>query len=1718
MTKEAHGPSLAPEPPQHSGEPTSKHPSVRVLDPVTTTTTTTTSSSSSSSSSNKTDPNTIPSSTALDSDPSTTPDTPPTTVTTAQCGGEVQSMATSPPTTSRSSREPDNPTAGAGTASGIPYGTRSRNRTGASRPNYAEDKELELDFEGAATTKEKNGRKAAEPASVTTTTTEPGRPANNTRKAAAVAASEQDLSVTMRSHSKEPIPGTSTFSAKPTAPGGAIPTSKKRKAGGQPATHAVQASSQPAPQVIMASPANRQSSNAPTICLGFRETNMLSFDNGGARLRNKKLVADDGTVLEVNDHVYLVCEPPGEPYYLGRIMEFLHVQNDATQPIEALRLNWYYRPKDIGRKVNDTRQVFASMHSDISPLTALRGKCQIKHRSEVEKLDELRKMKDWFWYEKLYDRYIHRYYEVIPTRQVINVPEEVKRVLDDRWKYILVESGRGKELTSAVKSCKRCTRYCASNDSVDCAVCRNTYHMSCVNPPLLKKPSRGFAWACGPCSKAQEKKLEARNTPNMNTLSNDAEDDDANDDDDDLQDAPTGDSVGTGRTTPTKASDTEYPVIHPGTAEQIHQASLWPFRYLGIHCRVEDALDYDDRIYPRASSRLGPRHQANVPAWPGRPVEYVKTVEIKRKYVKGGSQKKGSKLTEETIAALEAEKLAREARPKWVMDEPPGYIRRGEDYDDEDLNNTAQLLYKLPETSTSSDGTASDDMIVDNEAAPSGNTPLENVIDDYMLQAKKLAKPLGLPELSTNLLDVALETLFSHDFDAQKALASLSSTDKKVFKEPDLSPSELKKFEDGVSKYGSEWHSIKKHVKSVSAANIVRFYYTWKKTDRGKHVWGNYSGRKGKKEAKKAEVNTGKLQDDVADDHDDSAFDNDKAFAKKRGFECKFCATRTSRQWRRAPNTPAGTTVMENPNSKPTAKDKGSQLMVALCRRCAELWRRYAIQWEDIDEVAKKVAQGGSRAWKRRIDEEVMKELVTANEVTNQPPTIQQPPPVEAPPMIVYANPPPGPEPPKKKMKAAAVAALVPEVPEHTIVEFVATPNPPGPKKKAPVEKVIVAPPPPPPEPPKPKLLPCSICAQMDPMEQYLCCKDCRLAVHRTCYGALEEARSDGRWVCPMCSNDKNPQVSIQYKCMLCPVEFTAHDFAEPQRAINKKKSEKDRGRDREERESAIKNAEFFKKKQEEANKPSNPREPLKRTANNNWVHVTCAVFTPEVKFGNAKALEPSEGIPSIPSARAPVHVECANQAEFVLGFDIAPVKSSRRDQVNIVSMNGEVGTMTAAIWCKEHVPTKTIVYRIHDVDTDTGLTALQLYSQNFKQADLALTGTVRKATLINQSTKAINPSANPVASNRRTSTTNGIHVGRRGSTSHVKEEEASGGVSPAVSIQPKKKCATCDVDVTPKWHTYALVPTGSATPQVRVDAASPSVNLTIQPRDQQRTNGTVDVDENNGNVALAVAALGRDVQTASPQPLEYQCHKCHIKKVRREPTPKVEAPSPAVQQETLPAPAPTIQPIPAPLPSITPEVSQPVQQQYNWPQPPVYPSNSPYNDWSRPVTTSHSISSVHQLNGHHSPRAPIVSAHTLNSQTQMRQAPVAHSPLQNGHMHSTTNGYPSSPHRNLGGPTGHLQQNGGGFPSYAATRPGYQHLTNGGPPPRAPEHPFTQPSAPVHSRTSFGSARESPSMHREPPVPNRDLNNTHNGNMRPHDGRVNGGASASPSLRNLLS
>ncbi|PYH36714.1 DNA-binding E3 ubiquitin-protein ligase SNT2 [Aspergillus neoniger CBS 115656] len=333
-----------------------------------------------------------------------------------------------------------------------PYGTRSRGRNAAPRPNYAEDRDIDVDLEIAQPVSKSakrssgvsgsfvNGVKADSEEPVSSATSRKSLTAVNGANGAAAA--------------KDLIPGTSSFSAKfeeGTAPTSANSSSRKRK---QPASSTTS-------NAASGNAAKKIFTTAPGLAYNPAETNMVSFESRGAYLKDGKLRADDGTTYAVNDHVYLICEPPGEPYYLARIMEFLPSKDAPSGPIEALRVNWYYRPRDIQRKVADTRLVFASMHSDTCPLTSLRGKCQIQHLSEITDIDTYRKTRDCFWYDKMFDRYIHRYYDVIPTSKVINVPGNVKKVLDQRWKFVLVEIGRRKELTSAVKTCKRCSLYAA---------------------------------------------------------------------------------------------------------------------------------------------------------------------------------------------------------------------------------------------------------------------------------------------------------------------------------------------------------------------------------------------------------------------------------------------------------------------------------------------------------------------------------------------------------------------------------------------------------------------------------------------------------------------------------------------------------------------------------------------------------------------------------------------------------------------------------------------------------------------------------------------------------------------------------------------------------------------------------------------------------------------------------------------------------------------------------------------------------------------------------------------------------------------------------------------------------------------------------------------------------------------------------------------------------
>lgn len=1277
--------------------------------------------------------------------------------------------------------------------------------------------------------------------------------------------------------------------------------------------------------------------------------------------------------------------------------------------------------------------------------------------------------------------------------------------------------------------------------------------MNCVRPPLLKKPARGFAWSCGPCSRKQERKLEARNIPRLDEKAHEGEEEEPLDEEEEEH----------GGVTISNGADSELQGVgpRPATAEQIAQAKLWPYRYLGIHCRAEDALDYDDRIYPRASSRLGPKHQANVVVWHGQPVELVKPAEIKRRYTKGGGYKKDGKSSKETTAAMEEEKTSKEKRPRWVMDEPSGYVHRGEGLPNDDPKNTAKIQFRMPEV-----GEVSTRGVSHWKSDPLDPNQREKVVDEYMTHAKAKAYHLGVEEYSTNFLDKALELLYKENFNVQRALSSLSGVQKRAdLKEPELTKEELKRFEEGVSRYGSELRNVSRHVgKSRKHGEIVRFYYMWKKTPRGQQIWGSYEGRKGKKQAKQIDT---KLVDDVADEVDDSAFDNAKASSRKRRFECKFCSSRKSPQWRRAPLTAPGTTVPVDPGSR-NSKEQGDHLIVALCQRCAGLWRKYGIQWENIDEVAKKVANSGGRAWRRKMDEEFLLELVNANEmssigVSSATAAAAASVGVEVPPRLTIQ---PGQEASKKRQKAENQATL--PLPNGATVE---------PPKKKPVEK-----PPEPlvPEQPIVRVLPCAVCYEMEPTgDQRLTCKHCRLTVHRNCYG-IAEGRPINKWSCDTCSNDTAPQVSTSYECVLCPVVHNEQDLLEPPKVSHKKKSDREREKERLEREMVLERTEQYHRRQDENGRPKNPREPFKKTTGNRWVHVTCAVWHPEIKFSNAASLEASEGFQSIPATRfeqycklcktntgacischqcaASFHVACAIQYGYRLGFDITPVKGSRKDAVSTLTIGSETGNVTPVAYCREHT-VKTIVHSISEPIENSSLNALQLFARTYKQADLSLTGTVRKAAMMNSATRGLTPAT---STGHRASISNPAPVPRSSRVSPaavtVKSEEFDEDgdrvvhLSDNVVNEPTQKvCSVCEHDTSPKWHKIEAKPSpavnnqanqadkdvpvlleegyGFTDGQVNGGALHQAETLAnegsgMNGHHSSQDESPLQLHQNPGNIDPDIQSPGAAALDRQDSPA-YLCHKCYLKKLRNPTPPPAMSDGMDESQSECRAVA-----IDTPSPPPPPPPPQPL-----WAFPPPGSGHDHYATWSGPPPV-HYAGPPRLANGvpHSPPGAP---------PPLPTHFPPPPGQYHNGYRHPTfdhempsqrlMNGMPGAYHASRNHP-GHLAATA--YPPHVPPATRVHHAAPPAPPPRDVISPRMQPT---HGPHGPPRAEENPfavpfQAHRSPRQDHQAIYGSPRGtnNERPEtppgamgrggawpgaDGALSNGASASPSLRNLL-
>jgi hypothetical protein len=175
-----------------------------------------------------------------------------------------------------------------------PYGTRSRNRPGTSRINYAEDVEMEFEMAPAST----NGN-ASDPSSHGLATTE-GKQSIGVggKKGSHAAGSSHAPWGTSAPHSKDHPPKTEIESAPTSVPSPApapAPPAKRRKNAAAHATNGTHANTAAPSQT-----ATRRANNAAVAPNSTRETNMLTFENTGARLKNHRLQADDGQTVSIN--------------------------------------------------------------------------------------------------------------------------------------------------------------------------------------------------------------------------------------------------------------------------------------------------------------------------------------------------------------------------------------------------------------------------------------------------------------------------------------------------------------------------------------------------------------------------------------------------------------------------------------------------------------------------------------------------------------------------------------------------------------------------------------------------------------------------------------------------------------------------------------------------------------------------------------------------------------------------------------------------------------------------------------------------------------------------------------------------------------------------------------------------------------------------------------------------------------------------------------------------------------------------------------------------------------------------------------------------------------------------------------------------------------------------------------------------------------------------
>ncbi|KAJ2743892.1 putative PHD type zinc finger protein with BAH domain-containing protein [Coemansia sp. BCRC 34301] len=948
------------------------------------------------------------------------------------------------------------------------------------------------------------------------------------------------------------------------------------------------------------------------------------------------VVIAGGTVVAVDDYVYLQPENSDDPYYIGRIMEFVYVsrvrqprlshsmathqksvadsrsrgRQVASSPASSVnggdshsdallrvRLAWFQRPRDlpIARvRAKDARLLVATMHSDINPVNSIKGKCQVRHSSEIADFSAWKAKSDHYYYSQLFDRYSTRLYDIIPVTQIRNAPQNVLQKLLDTYEFIFAEGQKITDLVSTRRACTICATWCSINDSLKCSLCEKNYHMQCLDPPIARKPAKGYSWQCAACRRGlQEQKLQQKQPKShqgehtaiatIDAVDTDATASDANDrkrstrqagvaaDDYSislrsgastiaLSSAAVATVTGSGGSASAAASDNEsrsgskrlklshgdsrlYSNGATGPIPRPKNRGLWPFRYFGINTDIDDVLHDDERIYPRAVSRIGPKFQAVLPdmVGPSGP-ELDKQLVAKSTTLGFPAFGKGS-----SGKQLHGPRGKDGANARWVAKSAEQLDRTWEEIEVRRGNHDDQLFFKQPAYL------------------------LDEDLDMYMVSMLPFMRRHfeGVPDFTLlDCQDAALHGLVMHEYDVEEALISIPEYPEAYIRSrapgDNWSRDDLEKFNDRLREYGSNLQAIHESIPNITRRAITLRYYLERHTELGTHLLEAYESRShlGHRRSNFAQgEGAGTIHIETSSDAGLSSFNTPASSpripgtatrenTKKNGdlpdrvtsMRCVHCQQDRSTRWYDAP------TELTSYN---TRSAKASAARRVICGDCRDYWFHYAAM-PDLDIISARkqrpllASNGGGMNLRQQVGglndgsadlDCAIGDVRLSDQLSSS----------------------------RGNSNGSTPVGIAPL--QHTLEK---------PKRSAQLAKLpmVVAP-------PRQRvskiwpMLPCDVCKRSTKSGDHvvLTCSDCGLCVHHACSGYPERARINlKRWRCSVCENVFNPTISISYSCILCRKE--APPEVEGQ-----------------------------------------PRPLMWRTSGNNWAHAICALAIPETRL-----------------------------------------------------------------------------------------------------------------------------------------------------------------------------------------------------------------------------------------------------------------------------------------------------------------------------------------------------------------------------------------------------------------------------------------------------------------------------------------------------------------------